>query len=564
MRKFLFLPIFALIFNLSLFSQGERITAYDVIIEANSDRSIEVVENIEVYAMGNQIKRGITRNFPPTRDLNGRNVSMNYKITSIKKNGIDEPYFTRDNENGYTIYIGEESVYLPEGTYTYTIQYTVPNQVGFYTDFDEIYWNAIGTDVEFEVDKASCRVILPPGARVLQEKAYTGKVGSIASDYTSTAERVVHDFRIDKPLGIREGFTVALGVEKGVFKKPNFLHRYGPLLLILLGLGYLLPYYYITWDKYGRDPEMPEIKPTYSPPEDLSPGATHYIFYGKNKRKNVTASLVDLAIKGYLHIEEIELDGIIVDSKKYVLHKLRDSDSSLPPEQKVLHDGLFGYQDSVTIDGQYASSIESTYNSHKQNLANQYHSLIVEGNNSSMLFIPILVSTGAAALALFIYYRSPYAYSVNSSAVWIFVVIAVICLFVYNYLIKKPTVEKLDLLAQIKGFRRYMANIQLADQPVFEDMPLQSIEHYEEILPYAFALGVAGEWSNKFKDYLETNTYDPSWNNHMGMMYFSNQFDRNFSSNMQGSVSPPSSSGGGSSGGGFSGGGGGGGGVGGW
>ena len=87
--------------------------------------------------------------------------------------------------------------------------------------------------------------------------------------------------------------------------------------------------------------------------------------------------------------------------------------------------------------------------------------------------------------------------------------------------------------------------------------------HFEEALPYAFALGVEHVWSTKFKSILEDAQYRPDWNRG-APIYMSNSFGRSFNENVSGSATRPSESGSGSGGGGFSGGGGGGGGVGGW
>ena len=121
----------------------ERITDFDVEVIINKDRSINVTELITVEALGHQIKRGITRNFPTRRSMNGRSVGMQYDILKIEKNGIREPYFEESTQRGYMLYIGNKNVFLKPGQYRYRIEYKVPNQIGFFSDFDEIYWNGV-------------------------------------------------------------------------------------------------------------------------------------------------------------------------------------------------------------------------------------------------------------------------------------------------------------------------------------------------------------------------------------------------------------------------------------
>ena len=94
--------------------------------------------------------------------------------------------------------------------------------------------------------------------------------------------------------------------------------------------------------------------------------------------------------------------------------------------------------------------------------------------------------------------------------------------------------------------------------------PDMTPDHFETVLPYAFALGVEHAWTEKFKNILEKANYQAQWNNSASPIYFSDHFGRDFSQSVSGAATKPSDSGSGSGGGGFSGGGGGGGGVGGW
>ena len=150
----------------------------------------------------------------------------------------------------------------------------------------------------------------------------------------------------------------------------------------------------------------------------------------------------------------------------------------------------------------------------------------------------------------------------------IFFVVALLGLFFYSYLIKQPTIAKLALQSRIKGFKTYIALIDDFEEGSNE-LPNPTPDHFEDILPYAFALGIEDKWTNKFKSILEKSNYKPNWNNGVEPYLFYHAFGNDFSTRSSSSSIKPSESGGGggysgSGGGGFSGGGGGGGGVGGW
>jgi uncharacterized membrane protein YgcG len=546
------------------FAQEERITQFHVQVQVNKDRSISVKEDITVIATGQQIKRGITRNFPTHRMMNGRSVKMDYQIKSVQKNGREEPFFAETNDQGYTLYAGQKEVFLQPGTYRYVIDYDVPGQIGFFEGYDEIYWNAIGHDVIFPIDQASCILKLPPGVSVLQEAAYLGYYGEKDKAYTVDSDGNTLTYTITRALQPQEGFSVAVGFPKGVVAQPGLFERYGTLIVIIGGLLFLFPYFISTWMRYGQDPQTPASYPIWNAPDNLSAASINYIFKEGYQQKSFTASLIDLAIKGYLRIEEQEEKGFFTISKSYQLHKLKNADEKLFDEERRLFNSLFSGNNTIHISGDYQPIVESAYQLHRTSLGGQHHHFVNAGNNLKFIVIPILVSFLIGALAIFLFASNPYAQGFNLYAIGAFVLLSIIGLLLYTYLIKKPTVEKLELQSRIKGFQLYL-DMAEKDRLNLLNPPEMTPQHFEEVLPYAFALDLEHKWSEKFKTILEAAQYRPEWNNSSNPAYFYSNFGNGFSKVLNSATTKPSSSGGsGSGGGGFSGGGGGGGGVGGW
>jgi uncharacterized membrane protein YgcG len=561
--KNLFFLICWLFLASTAFAQKERILNFEVQLVVNQDRSVSVTELISVYANGNKIKRGITRNFPTNRNMDGRTLTMEYQIEEVRKDGKAEPYFAEYSDFGYKIYVGQEEVLLAPGNYTYLIKYRVPDQVGFFEKYDEIYWNAIGTDVEFEVEKATCKVILPQGASVVQETAYTGYLGQSSKEYTVNQDGRTLDYQVNRMLNPKEGLSVAVGFPKGIVDQPNFFERYGALMVIILGLVFLLPYYFYTWWAYGQDPPTPAAYPIWDSPDELSASSINYILKEQYQQKSFTASVINLAIKGFLKIEEKQEDNFFLKSTTFELIKIKDADDSLPEEERELLTRIFSGKKIINIDGKYDTYIESAYNSHQASLSEQHRSFVQKGNNLKLLWIPLFVSFLVGALSSFLFVSSAYTESINIIVMVIFAPIAVLGLLFYYFLIKKPTVEKLELQSRIKGFKMYLEMTE-KDRLNLLNPPEFTPQHFERILPFAFALGVEHQWSEKFENILEAAQYRPQWNNSSRPIYFSSHFSQGFSNNLAGSAIKPAPSGGGSGGGGFSGGGGGGGGVGGW
>ena len=547
--------------------EKERITRFDVALKVLENRSISVTENIDVYAGGRVIKRGITRSLPMYRDMQGRRMKMRYHIKSIEKNGQAESWEEGEHGTDKVLYIGKSNVFLKPGHYSYRIQYTVRDQIGMFEDFDEIYWNAIGTNVRFEIDNASCQIELPKGSSVLETDAYVGRFGSQSKDFDFERNENRLMFRTTRSLEKREGFTVAASFPKGFVKPPNIFERLGTLLFIILGTCLLIPYYIYTWWKYGIDPPTPASYPVFESPDKLSPAANGYIYKNRYKRNNLTASVINLAVKGFLKIEENENKVLFFSSKSYDLTKLKDDYNNLPPEEAQLMRSLFAGRDVAHIDGEYHSYIASAQSMHKSSLIDQYHDFVTKGNNAHMLIIPLLGTSLIFVISVLLLNYYPDFDGINFRALLFFIPAAIIIFFAYQYFIKKPTEERLDLEARIKGFRMYL-EVAEKDRLRLLNPPSFTPEHFEQMLPFAFALGVEHEWSEKFEKILADMNYKPQWCN-TPVIYFSSHFNSDFTRTALRSATKPSSDGSGggfsgSGGGGFAGGGGGGGGVGGW
>ncbi len=565
--RFIFSVLSILFFSGFLVAQEERITNFDVLLEVHADRSVTVTEKI-TYRNDGAPKRGIVRYMPTHRDMKGQSMKMLYDIIKVERDGQKEPYIEK-SDSGYRIfYIGDKNIYLDPGQYTYTIQYKVPDQIGLFEEYDEIYWNAIGTDVQFVVEKASCQVKLPAGASIVQEAAYVGGFGKKGNEYKVESFGSDLLYNVTRPLQPKEGFTVAVGFEKGVIEPPGLFERFGTLIVIILGFLILLPYYVYTWWKYGVDPPKPASYPIFESPEELSAASISYISKERYQNKSFTASIIKLAIKGYIKIEEEDKKGFFTNSKIYHLIKLKDVDDSLPVEESRLMEALFsGGRTIAEIDGEYHPYVEKALDRHKNSLKHQHRSFITEGHNAKFLVTPILITIAVGIIAVLILSRSSMGEGINLVTMLAFFPIAIVGIIIYTFLIKKPTTEKLLLQSKIDGFKLYLEMAE-KDRLRLLNPPEQTPEVFEEALPYAFALGVEHQWTEHFKNILDDAQYRPEWTN-SHPVYFGNNFGRSFSSSVNSSALDPAKDGSGggfsgSGGGGFSGGGGGGGGVGSW
>ncbi len=152
----------------------EQITNFDVAIDVETDGDILVTETISVASEGYQIQRGIFRDLPRFFLKGARRLPYVYDVISVTRDGEKEPYAIEKEGNAFRIRIGDADVYLADGPHRYALTYEVNNQVRYFDDYDELYWNATGNFWAFPIERARAVVTLPGGAPATQYAAYTG------------------------------------------------------------------------------------------------------------------------------------------------------------------------------------------------------------------------------------------------------------------------------------------------------------------------------------------------------------------------------------------------------
>ena len=292
-----FLPIPSLLLLISLLSIGiivspgfadERILDYTSEITVRPDASLTVQETIRVRSEGKEIQHGIYCDFPTSyKTRAGLRRRVGFDLREVLRDGRPEPYHLSSRSNGIRIYMGEKDRLLSPGIHTYRLTYTTDRQIGFFDDFDELYWNVTGNGWEFPIDRVFAMVTLPAGAsgRIRSMDGYTGPFGAKGKNFTASIDRSgVIRYRTTRGLGPEEGLTLVAAWPKGYLEEPDEAREKIEFILdnkgIALGVGgvmVLIVFYLVAWARVGKDPSPGTIIPLYHPPKDLSPAALRYI-----------------------------------------------------------------------------------------------------------------------------------------------------------------------------------------------------------------------------------------------------------------------------------------------
>ncbi|MBI1189011.1 MAG: DUF2207 domain-containing protein [Alphaproteobacteria bacterium] len=324
-------------------AQRERILSFSSDVTVRPDGILDVEETIEVIAAGDQIRRGIFRDFP-IRSLtaHGFNHIAGFEVVRITRDGRPEPHFLAELEAGVRVYIGREDVLLDPGVHRYTIAYQTSRQLLHRSGEDELYWNVTGDAWAFPIDLASVSVRLPGSPTLTDIAAYTGSHGERGRD-AAIVERGSDLVRIETTRGLApgEGFTIAVAWPAGAVSRPTASDELSFLLADNAGVAVgsvllvvLLIHFAAAWHRVGRDPRKGVVIPLFEAPGGLSPTAVGFIWGeghgdGFAPERALTVALTSLATKRAIVIEEVGKGEFEVDRD-------RREPGDLPPGEKAL------------------------------------------------------------------------------------------------------------------------------------------------------------------------------------------------------------------------------------
>ena len=491
----------------ALDNKKERILEFvsEIVVDKNSD--ITVIENIKVMASGQKIKRGISRRWLLS------DLGYDYKILSVKKNGIDEPYEVSAEYGSLTISTGRESVSLQPGIYEYQITYKASDQVNFSEVRDRyvIYRDVTGI-WDFDIEKSVAKIHLPNGAKITSQEAWAGSREEKNYEFSFdkdnnpifTTNKTLNN---NRTLKIHQYFTVAVTFPKGVVRQVSFLERHYKELLCLIAI---FLYYLMVWNKVGRDPKKGTIIPLFEPPVGISPAGVGYIF---NQEKGdfarlFSVSLVNMAVKKYLKIKVEAATSPLFGKKEIGLERFDGECGELSKEEIFISKRLLA-QKEFTFRKQ-DQSFKFTFKEFLKSLRESY-SKENFSNNSKYAAIGIF----ATIITISSVIRETHNLNYEIG----FIAVMFVINFTFFFLLKAPTPKGRKTLGEIEGFKMFL---EVAEKNLLEMSTSYAgkditPEVFEKYLPYAMALKVENKWAKKFTDSVSAMQI-VSQNNH-GLAY---------------------------------------------
>jgi hypothetical protein len=511
-------PVAAVLILLVLFARpaeakDRRLKNFKSEIVVLPDGKVDVTENITFQFIGGPW-HGINRYIPVEYSgPRGLNYTLFLDVKSITDETGAKLHYETSRERHYL----NLKIFIPnadDSTRTISISYTVSDALKFFDDHDEFYWNVTGDEWAIPIESASAHVVLPEGTAGLRAKAFTGAFRSTSQDATVEIAGTGVDVATRSPLPMHEGLTLAVAFDKGMVREPTTLSKCIRVLRsnwpLLIPIGTFLAMFW-WWSARGRDPRLRPIAAQYEPPDKLTPGEVGTLVDNSVDMRDITASIVDLAVRGYIVIEQVQKDHLfgLSHSKIYIFHlkKSRPEWSGLKPHEQALLDGLFrggNAGDSVSLDdlhNTFYTNIPIIKNQiYAALLGNSYYTHRPDTVRSAYLVFGVVVGVIGIGGGSWLSQRlgmAPMPFLVAG-------VLSGIIVCAFGWFMPARTQAGARALEGILGFEDFLAHVE-SDR--FNRM-IKTPEMFEKFLPFAMALGVERNWSKAFQGIY---TQPPQW-----------------------------------------------------
>src|ERR1039457_3089349 len=525
-------------------------------ISIAADGSALVSEKITVVFSGtwHGIHRTIPVEYPGP---NGTNYTLFLNVRSVTDDSGNKLKFDSHKSGAYR----DLKIYIPDAvdaTRVVNLDYTVRNGIRFFDGYDEFYWNITGSDWPVPINHASAFVTLPEtAAGGLRAQAFTGAYGSKESAADTQGNWADVLTETTRKLPMRGGLTIDIYIPPGILKAPSALTKFG----WFLGSNPILFLPFVTlavmgglWYSVGRDPDPGmSVAPQYEPPKGMTPAEAGTLLDDTIHPRDITSTIVDLAVRGYIKIEEKVDTFLVFHHKDYVFHLLKANTGwgpELAPHERVMLENIFvgGTEARLSsLKNRFYTAIPAIRTDIMSALKNKgVYTLDPESANGYSIVAAVAIAILAVGVQVL-----GWVNLFNSIPLVIgSVLVSALIWWLVERQMTAKTVTGARMHIAVLGFQEFMNRV---DADRIKRMPPDT---FEKFLPYAIALGVEHHWAQAFDGIVKD---PPSWyaspNGYVGFspLFFSSSMHSMATDMHQVFVSAPRAS---SSGSGFSGGGG--------
>lgn len=511
----------------------EHITAYHVDLQVEPNGALLVREAIG-YDFGVVPKHGIFRDIPVRFDYPPRDATDRvYPLTVVSVSGSPGTPTQYTTDSYQTNGIGYERLKIGDpnrtisGAHRYTITYRVQGVLNRFPTHDELVWNAIGGQWTVPIEAVTVQVHTP--ATITGVNCSQGPTGSSLPCDGAQAAGATASFsqpRLDPMSGLTVSAAIptrAVPTPKPVLEQRRTFGRAFAItpitasitggLLLLFVAGALAALFLFGRDRRyrgsavdqsfgtvdGADERTPIFEHTetpveFVPPDGLRPGQIGTLVGFRAHPLDVTATIIDLAVRKYLVIDEVDPESHARWLKKdWKLTKLKAADDQLKPYERRLFNGLFHNRDHVQLSAlreHFASTMNKVEGDLLADAMQQgWFTRKPETVWLTAGAIGILVLTAGLGLTIAL------ALTTHAALIGIPFIVLGILVTVGARWAPARTAKGSAVLRRVNGFRRFI-NESEKDRARFAEQK----QLFSEYLPYAIVFGATDQWAKAFAD----------------------------------------------------------------
>jgi len=263
---------------------------------------------------------------------------------------------------------------------------------------------------------------------------------------------------------------------------------------------------FTMWWYKGRDPETGRsIAPQYEPPKDISPAEAGTLIDDTLDPRDITSTIIDLAVRGYIKIEQIEVPGIFSHHKDYNFHLVKPQSQwgpDLAAFESAMLENIFHGEQLTTL-----SSLKNRFYTAIPVIKNGIFSSL---KRKGMYFLDPQSAAGYSLLAaiaidgpvILLQVKGGVSFFESVPLLLAAGAISAVIFFLFARIMSAKTVLGARTRVAILGFQEFMNRV---DADRIKRLPPDTFEKY---LPYAMALGVEHQWAKAFAGII---TQPPSW-----------------------------------------------------
>lgn len=491
----------ALFLSMPVMTQAESVETIahmKVQADIHANGTVTFQENI-LYDFGINSRHGIYRYIPVDYRRYGARYNLDLHIQEVMRDQKNEQYTTeitpwKGEGDSVRINIGDPNQTIV-GEHAYALKYSSNKAINFFDDHDELYWNVTGNGWDIPIEQSVLSIVLPSTVSVqsINTICYTGVIGSTEQACTATITNGEVQFYATRVLGPSESLTIALAFPKGVVHEPTWFERIKMLVTDNVSVAFPIAALCIMmglWWTRGKDPELKTIIPQYESPDALSPALIQAISaYGHCGDRGITATIIDLACRGYLHIVFSD------DDKSFSVKRIKESDEQLSDAEKLLYKGLFEKGDVTTVEALQIPTFHVQVSLFKHKI----HTLIEEMNIFEML--PEKVRGWYIMAGFGISFLLYFLIAQHGALIDIVSAIATGCIVaIIGWIMPRRTQRGTRIEERIEGFKLFLS-VTETDRIAFHDAPEKKPEQFSQFLAYAIAFGIEEKWAAQFKDH---------------------------------------------------------------